>query len=98
MYIIRAGYVRPSRQLLDFYRRKIAEYENEHDSLVRDLQEYRKSHEEPHQLEWEVRERDGEIAQLQKALSDMQVFLFKEREQVLSMHAENDSFKVRHTW
>ena len=95
MYFISlAVYVRPSRQLLDFYRKKIAQYENEHDTQVKKLSEYKKSHEEQHQLDCEVKQREDEIAELQKALSDMQVFLFKEREQVLKLYAENDSFKV----
>lgn len=89
-----SAYVRPSRQLLDFYRKKIAQYENEHDSQVRKLSEYRKSHEEQHQLDCEIKQREDEIAELQKALSDMQVFLFREREQVLKLYGENDSFKV----
>lgn len=94
MQIIVTGFVRPSRQLLDFYRNKIAEYENEHDILLKKLGEYTKCHEEEHQLECEVRQRREEISELQKALSDMQVFLFKEREQVLNLYAKNDSYKV----
>lgn len=89
-----AGYVRPSRQLLDFYRKKISEYENKHEILVKRLAQYKQSYEENHQLEWEIRQREDEIAELQKALSDMQVFLFKEREQVLNLYKENDGFKV----
>ena len=35
------------------------------------------------------------IAELQKALSDMQVYLFQEREHVLRLYAENDRLKIR---
>jgi len=42
-----------------------------------------------------MKQRDDEIAELQKALSDMQVFLFKEREEVLKLYNQNDQFKVR---
>jgi len=86
--------VRPSKQLLDFYRKKIIQYENEHDIVVKKLSEYSKSHEDEHYLECEVKQRDEEIAELQKALTDMQLFLFKEREQVLQLYTENDTFKV----
>ena len=48
-----------------------------------------------HTKEWEIRQREEEIAELQKALSDMQVFLFQEREHVLRLYAENDRLKVR---
>ncbi|KAF6021040.1 CCDC77 [Bugula neritina] len=88
-------YVRPSKQLLDFYRKKIIQYENEHDIVVKKLSEYSKSHEDEHYLECEVKQRDEEIAELQKALTDMQLFLFKEREQVLQLYTENDTFKAR---
>jgi coiled-coil domain-containing protein 77 len=42
-----------------------------------------------------LRQKDDEIAELQKAISDMQVFLFQEREQVLKLYAENDRLKIQ---
>lgn len=42
-----------------------------------------------------MRQREEEIAELQKALSDMQVYLFQEREHVLRLYAENDRLKIR---
>ena len=47
-----------------------------------------------HKIQWELRQREAEIQELQKALSDMQVFLFQEREHVLRLYAENDRLKV----
>lgn len=35
------------------------------------------------------------MAELQNALSDMQVYLFQEREQSLRLYAENDRLKIR---
>lgn len=89
-----SAYVRPSRQLLEFYRKKIAEYGNDHEALIKKIAELKNSYQDSHQLEYEMKQREGEIGELQKALSDMQVFLFKEREQVLNLYGENDSFKV----
>nr|XP_015208799.1 PREDICTED: coiled-coil domain-containing protein 77 [Lepisosteus oculatus] len=37
----------------------------------------------------------GRLLRLQKALSDMQVYLFQEREQALRLYAENDRLKIR---
>ncbi|NWI75168.1 CCD77 protein, partial [Dryoscopus gambensis] len=48
-----------------------------------------------HQLQWEVRHLEEEIAELQKALSDMQLYLFQEKEQVLRLYSENDRLKLR---
>lgn len=42
-----------------------------------------------------MRQREDEIGELQKALSDMQVFLFQERENVLRLYAENDRLKLQ---
>jgi hypothetical protein len=49
-----------------------------------------------HKIQYEVRSREEEIAELQKALSDMQVYLFQEREHVLRLYAENDRLKVNY--
>lgn len=48
-----------------------------------------------HKLEWELRKRENEIVELQKAISDLQIYLFQEREQVLRLYAENDRLKVK---
>lgn len=47
-----------------------------------------------HKMQWELRQREEEITELQKALSDMQIYLFQEREHVLRLYAENDRLKV----
>ncbi|ESP04557.1 hypothetical protein LOTGIDRAFT_198558 [Lottia gigantea] len=91
----RLGQLRPSRELLEYYRKKIAEYDDEHDQLVCKLEEYRVTYEDQHHLQWELRQREEEIVELQKALSDMQIYLFQEREHVLRLYAENDRLKIR---
>ncbi|XP_050954887.1 coiled-coil domain-containing protein 77 [Labeo rohita] len=91
----RLAYLRPSRELLEFYRQKVAQFDGEHDDLLQMLEKYRSTAEEQHKLQWEVRQREEEIAELQNALSDMQVYLFQEREQALRLYAENDRLKIR---
>lgn len=53
------------------------------------------SHEELHKLRWELRVKQSEIGELQRALSDANVHLFEEREQVLQLQAENDALKAQ---
>ncbi|KAJ8302370.1 hypothetical protein KUTeg_021357 [Tegillarca granosa] len=89
----RLGKLRPSRELLEYYRKKIAEYDEEHDQMVSKLEDYKITYEEQHKLQWELRQREEEIVELQKALSDMQVYLFQEREHVLRLYSENDRLK-----
>ncbi|XP_076027383.1 coiled-coil domain-containing protein 77 [Genypterus blacodes] len=91
----RLAYLRPSRELLEFYREKIAQFDGEHEELLQMLEKYRGITEDQHKLQWEVRQREAEIAELQNALSDMQVYLFQEREQSLRLYAENDRLKIR---
>lgn len=91
----RLAYLRPSRELLEYYRKKIAEFDEEHEELAKKLDQYKSTYEEQHKLQWEMRQRDEEIAELQKALSDMQVYLFQEREHVLRLYSENDRLKIR---
>ena len=52
------------------------------------------SHSSQHDIEWGMRQREEEMVELQKAISDMQLSLFQEREQVLRLYAENDRYKV----
>lgn len=59
------------------------------------LEKYKGVTDDQHKLQWELRQREGEIAELQNALSDMQVYLFQEREQSLRLYAENDRLKIR---
>ncbi|KAJ7379338.1 Coiled-coil domain-containing protein 77 [Desmophyllum pertusum] len=91
----RLGHLKPSKELLEYYRRKIAEYDGEYEEMVRKLELYKCTYEEQHKTQWELRQREEEIAELQKALSDMQVYLFQEREHVLRLYAENDRLKLR---
>lgn len=88
------GYLRPSRELLEYYRKKVGEYDSEREELFKKLDSLKQTMDDQHKLQWELRQKDDEIAELQKALSDMQVFLFQEREQVLKLYAENDRLKV----
>ncbi|NXC61364.1 CCD77 protein, partial [Aleadryas rufinucha] len=91
----RLAHLNPSRELLDYYRKKIADFDEEHEELVKRLEKYKQTYDEQHQLQWEVRHLEEEIAELQKALSDMQVYLFQEKEQVLRLYSENDRLKLR---
>ena len=42
----RLGHLRPSKELLEYYRRKIAEYDGEHEEMVKTLEQYKCTYEE----------------------------------------------------
>jgi len=44
--IERLGQLRPSKELLDYYRKKIAEFDDEHENVLRKLEEYKSTYEE----------------------------------------------------
>ncbi|XP_028616972.1 coiled-coil domain-containing protein 77 isoform X2 [Grammomys surdaster] len=85
----------PSQELLEYYQKKMASCEAENEDLLKKLELYREACEEQHKLEWNLQQREEEIAELQKALSDMQVCLFQEREHVLRLYSENDRLRIR---
>ncbi|NXF36691.1 CCD77 protein, partial [Nyctibius bracteatus] len=91
----RLAFLRPSRELLEYYRKKIADFDEEREDLVKRLERYKETYDEQRKLQWEVHQREEEIAELQRALSDMQVYLFQEREHVLRLYSENDRLKIR---
>ena len=45
MFWFYSGYVRPSRELLEYYRTKIAEYDGEYENLIKRLQKYKSAYE-----------------------------------------------------
>lgn len=61
-------------------------------------------HKKMHELQWELRRREDEIFQLQRALNEAQMCIFAEREHALKLQKQNDSLKsmfLRHkvlTW
>lgn len=48
-----------------------------------------------HKLEWALQQREEELTALQKALGDVQLCLFQEREHVLRLHSDNDRLRIR---
>ena len=79
---------------MEYYRKKIGEYDIEREDILKKLDKFKEALDDQHKIQWELRQKDDEISELQKAISDMQVFLFQEREQVLKLYAENDRLKV----
>ncbi|XP_053410450.1 coiled-coil domain-containing protein 77 isoform X2 [Nycticebus coucang] len=85
----------PSQELMEYYQKKMADFETENEELLKRLEFYREACEGQHKLERDLQQREEEIAELQKALSDMQVCLFQEREHVLRLYSENDRLRIR---
>ncbi|XP_036614425.1 coiled-coil domain-containing protein 77 isoform X2 [Trichosurus vulpecula] len=91
----RLNFICPSQELLEYYRRKILEFDEQNEELLRKLEKYTHMYKDQHKLEMEIQQREEEIAELQKVLSDMQICLFQEREHVLRLELE-DRKKIQH--
>jgi coiled-coil domain-containing protein 77 len=42
----RLGHLKPSKELLEYYRRKIAEYDGEHEEMLKKMERYKCTYEE----------------------------------------------------
>merc|ERR1712142_519645 len=64
-------------------------------TLLKRFETLSSTQEDKRKEEEELKGREAEVHQLQKALSDIQVFLMQERENVVRLYAENDRLKLR---
>merc|ERR1712142_258044 len=64
-------------------------------TLLKRFETLSSTQEDKRKVEEELKSREAEVHQLQKALSDIQVFLMQERENVVRLYAENDRLKLR---
>lgn len=84
----------PSIDLLNYYRDQVNQFENERQYALKRFGEIEVSYEQLHKAKWDLHVKEEEISELQKGLSDANVYLFDEREQVLRLQAEIDQLKM----
>eukprot|EP00966_Prymnesium_polylepis_P182956 4239316-Prymnesium_polylepis.2 len=84
-----------SAELLQYYRKRVAESEAEIAALAERIDACSESHETQHKARWEVHTRMNEVSDLQKALSDSHVYLWDEREKCQRLQAEIDELKLQ---
>ena len=84
-----------SRELVQYYRSLVDHFERERAEYLQRLEGIEVSAGEMHRLKWELRKREEEIAELQKTLSDTQVYFMEEREYNVKLQAENDALKIQ---
>jgi coiled-coil domain-containing protein 77 len=82
-------------QLLNYYRSRLDQFEKERDEWLEKLEGLRVSQENHHRIQWEVKKRNEEIYTLQQQMSEMQLTLFSEREQIVALAKENDRLRLK---
>ncbi|KAA0177757.1 hypothetical protein FNF27_00929 [Cafeteria roenbergensis] len=81
--------------LLAYYRSRVAAFDADRADFASRIRDLAVPHEEIHHLRWELRSRDAEIEDLQRAVRDAQVYLYDERETVLRLQTECEGLKIR---
>ncbi len=71
----------------------VDEFESERSLLLEKFAKLEQDVAERHNLRWELGRRDRDIMELQKALSDVNATLLKEKQRVIDLCAENDNLK-----
>ncbi|GES75911.1 coiled-coil domain-containing protein 77 [Rhizophagus clarus] len=84
-----------SENLLRYYQERCETAEQEYKDAIDAIDKCKIAHEEHHKLVWDLQQRLQEIADLQKDLSDTQLFLTEERKRFMKVVAENDELRVQ---
>jgi septal ring factor EnvC (AmiA/AmiB activator) len=59
------------------------------------LQQVRPKQELVHRVEWELKKRQEEKAELERTMQEMQQMLYAEREQIVKIKQETDQLKIK---
>ncbi|RZF38479.1 hypothetical protein LSTR_LSTR006074 [Laodelphax striatellus] len=86
--------MKPSRNLILYYQSKIEDMRKYEIDLEEQLERCKKVCDEDWTAQEELLKRNDEVSELKKAVSDLQVFLYQEREHVLQLSAENDRLRL----
>jgi hypothetical protein len=82
-------------RLVDYYRMRVEAFERERVEWLERLEGLRMTQEESHKMEWELRRRNDEVAELQNALSESHIALNQERKEILHLSEELEFSKIR---
>ncbi|XP_069693079.1 coiled-coil domain-containing protein 77-like [Periplaneta americana] len=80
----------PSKELLAHYKEKILQLDSDYLELIKKIDKCHVLCNSSFQLEQDLKLRNSQVSKLQQTVSDLQVFIQQEREQVLRLSTEND--------
>ena len=84
----------PSKELLDFYHKKLEQYVEDEQRWLKRLASTKKAVDQTETLEKDLFAQKREITALQKAVTDMREALVQERKINHKLYAENDKLRV----
>ena len=84
----------PSKELLDFYHKKLEQYVEDEQRWLKRLASTKKAVDQTETLEKDLFAQKREITALQKAVTDMREALVQERKINHKLYAQNDKLRV----
>ena len=85
----------PSKELLDFYHKKLEQYVDDEQRWMKRLASTKKAVDQSMNLEKQIFAQKREITALQKAVTDIREALAQERKINNKLYVENDKLRVR---
>ena len=85
----------PSKELLDFYHKKLEQYVDDEQRWMKRLASTKKAVDQSMNLEKDIFAQKREITALQKAVTDIRGALAQERKINNKLYVENDKLRVR---
>ena len=83
-------------RLVDYYRHRVEAFEKERTEWLEKLEGIRISQEESHKLQWELKKRTEEVAELQNSLKGITLGINEERKQIYSLTSELENTKCKY--
>ncbi|CAK9295201.1 unnamed protein product [Gordionus sp. m RMFG-2023] len=85
----------PTKDLLEFYKNKSAEYEKDIITLTKKIEEIKKCNTNQLDFWQQIKEKNDDIYHLQALLNKVEICLLKEKESALRVSAENDQLRIK---
>ncbi|TNV79569.1 hypothetical protein FGO68_gene13151 [Halteria grandinella] len=82
-------------QILTYYRGRVEAFEHDRTQWYDKLQAIRPKQELVHRVEWEIKKRQEEKAELERIMGELQNTLVQERERIVAMKEQTDALKVK---
>ncbi|CDW87267.1 UNKNOWN [Stylonychia lemnae] len=82
-------------QILNYYRERVEAFEKDRIQWYQKLENIRIKQEFVHKVEWELKKRQDEKAELERALQQCQSALFTERERIVKMKQAADQLRIK---
>jgi hypothetical protein len=82
-------------QILGYYRSRVEAFEKDRMQWYDKLQQVRPRQELVHRVEWELKKRQEEKAELERTMQEMQQALYAERDRIVRLKEETDQLRIK---